>query len=80
MTDQYVEKKKRVFNFDLKEESVDEWLTERGKEFPSWTALVPISLFQPRGVGYSPLRPQGSGGDLGVMLVLVNCDGWGAVN
>ena len=48
---------------------------ERGTEFPSWTALVPISLFQLRGVGYSLLRTQGNGGDLGVLLVLVNCDG-----
>ena len=32
--DQYAEERKRwVFNFDLKEESEDECLTERGKEF-----------------------------------------------
>ena len=32
-TDQYAEKKRWVFSFDLKEESEDECLTERGREF-----------------------------------------------
>ena len=32
-TDQYAEEKRRVFSFDLKEESEDECLTERGREF-----------------------------------------------
>ena len=32
--DQYPEEKRWVFIFDLKEESVDEYLKERGREFP----------------------------------------------
>ena len=32
MTDQYAEEKRWVFSFDLKEESEDECLTERGRE------------------------------------------------
>ena len=32
-TDKYAEKKRWVFSFDLKEESEDECLTERGREF-----------------------------------------------
>ena len=34
-TDQYAEEKRWVFSFDLKEESEDECLTERGREFQS---------------------------------------------
>ena len=34
-TDQYAEQKSWVFSFDLKEESEDECLTERGSEFQS---------------------------------------------
>ena len=33
MTDQSAEEKRWVFSFDLKEESEDECLTERGREF-----------------------------------------------
>ena len=33
MTDQYAEEKRLAFSFDLKEESEDERLTERGREF-----------------------------------------------
>ena len=32
-TDQYTEEKRCVFSFDLKEESKDKCLTERGREF-----------------------------------------------
>ena len=32
-TDQYAEEKRWVFSFDLKEESEDECLTERSREF-----------------------------------------------
>ena len=35
MTDQYAEEKRWVFSFDLKEESEDVCLTERGREFQS---------------------------------------------
>ena len=58
MTDQYVEKKKRVFNFDLKEESVGEWLTERGKEFPSWTACPPSPCSSHAGLVIPRLGPR----------------------
>ena len=33
MTDQYAEKNRWVFSFDLKEESEDECLAETGREF-----------------------------------------------
>ena len=48
-TDQYATEKIWVFNFDLKEESEDECLTERGREFQStgpmhWKDLSPRVL------------------------------------
>ena len=35
MTDQHAEEKRWVFSFDLKEESEDKCLTEKGREFQS---------------------------------------------
>ena len=49
MTDQYAEEKRWALSFDLKEESEDECLTERGREFQS-TARASVlkgSLPQP---------------------------------
>ena len=40
MTDQYAEEKRLAFSFDLKEESEDERLTERGREFQTTGPLV----------------------------------------
>ena len=47
MTDQYAEEKRWVFSFALKEESEDECLTERGREFQS-TGPMYLKDFSPR--------------------------------
>ena len=62
MTDQYAEEKRWVFSFDVKEESEDECLTERGREFQItgpiyWKDLFPrVRLPYARNKEYSSIR------------------------